>query len=101
MLLGTTSKAQIIKYFDLKPLGKDSISICNLKVKFDSMYNEEKRIESVFKKLDEDYIKTKYKVISVEEFMDKRFLTFRYRIKLKNTSGGEILMDKQDEGQTR
>jgi hypothetical protein len=95
LLLSTISMAQIIKYFDLKQLGEDSFSTCNLKVKFDSFYNEEKRIELVFEKLDKDHIKTKYQVISVEEFIDKRYLTFRYRIKFKDTSKGIYIEDEK------
>jgi hypothetical protein len=79
-----TSKAQAIKSFDCIKSQKDSSSIIySLKVKFDSIGDKEIRLELVKAELERKYqIKTD-KIISIESFVDKKYLTYRYRVKVK------------------
>lgn len=84
LFLNNTSKAQTIKSFDLIKSNEDSISTTySIKVKFDSSGYKEKRLELVKAELEKTYqIKTD-KIISIETFIGKKYLTYFYRVKVK------------------
>jgi len=78
------SKAQMIKTFDCIKAQEDSISTTySLKVKFDSSGDKDKRLNLVKMELEKNCQITPDKIISIESFMDKRFGTYRYWIKVK------------------
>lgn len=83
LFLNNTSKAQMIKSFDCVKSQKDTVLIYNLKVKFDSIGEEEKRIELIKAELEKNYQVKTDKIISIESFPDKKYLTYRYRVKVK------------------
>ncbi len=85
--MSNTSEAQIIRSFDCLISQEDSSSATySVKVKFDSIGDKEKRLELVKEELERKYqIKTD-KIISIESFVDKKYLTYRYRVKVKNYS---------------
>ena len=84
LFLGNTCKAQMIKSFDCVKTQKDSVLTYDLEVKFDSFGEEEKRIELVKVELEKLYQVKRDRIISIESFPGKMYLTYRYRIKIKN-----------------
>lgn len=83
LLLNNTSKAQMIKSFDCVISQEDTVVIYHLKVKFDSNYDREKRMELLKSELKKRYQIKADKIISIESFIGKRFLTYLYTVKVK------------------
>jgi len=83
LLLNNITKAQIIKSYDCVIDQMDTVIIYHLKVKFDSIGKVERRIDLVKAELEKKYQVNADKIISIESFIDKKYLTYRYRIKVK------------------
>jgi len=76
----------MIKSIDCVKSQKDTILTYDLKVEFDSIVEEEKRIELVKVEIEKNYHVKKDRIISIESFLDKKYLNYRYRVKVKSTS---------------
>lgn len=62
---------------------EDSSSITySLKVRFNSIVDKEKRLRLVKTELEKDYQVKPDKLISIESFIDKKYFTYRYRVKI-------------------
>ena len=83
LLLTKTSKAQMIKSFDCIKSQKDTVLIYNLKVEFDSISENKKRIELIKLELEKNYQVKTDRIISIESFIDKKYLTYRYRVNVR------------------
>lgn len=80
-----TSKAQEIKSFHFIKSKEDSISITySAKVEFDSKGDKEKRLKLVKAELDKKHQIKSDEIISIESFIDKKYLTYRYNVKVRN-----------------
>lgn len=83
-IISNASKAQMIKTFDCIKVQEDSNSITyNLKVKFDSTESKENLLELVKLELERNYKIKNDKIVSIDSFIGKRYLTHQYKVKVK------------------
>ena len=116
LLLNNISKAQMIKAFYFIKVKEDSISTTwSAKVKFDSTGDAEKRLNLVKVELEKNYQIKSDRIISIESFIGKKYLTYLYTVKVKkdiqqkqneteqvqiqhpNTNGDEMLSTQEAE----
>lgn len=84
LLLSNVSKAQMIKLIDFIKVKDDSISTTwSAKVKFYSSGDKDNRLNLVKAELEKSYQIKPDRIIFIEEFMGKKFLTYLYSVKVK------------------
>lgn len=84
VLLSNVSKAQMIKLIDFIQVKDDSISITwSAKVKFYSSEDKDNRLNLVKAELEKNYQIKPDRIIFIEEFMGKKYLTYLYSVKVK------------------
>ncbi len=73
----------MIKSFDCVKSQKDTVLIYDLKVKFDSYIDKDKRLNLVKTELEKNYQIDPAKIISIETWVGKRPRTHLYKVKVK------------------
>lgn len=83
-ILSCTGNAQMIKKFNCVKTQEDSVFVVySLKVKFASVFKEEKRLSLVKTELVEKFQIDANNIISIESYLGKKYLTYLYRLKVK------------------
>jgi hypothetical protein len=74
----------MISSIDYVKIEEDSSYIIyNLKIKLDSSTSKEERLNLLKIELENNYKISSNKIIHIEEYIDKKHLTFRYNVKMK------------------